>query len=480
MPTTPTPQEGALKSGVLTAGGIALIVVAAAAPLALIAGYGPIGFLVGGIGAPAGFIVAGAVLALFMTGILVMTRHVDRPGAFYAYIARGLGPSAGTGAASVAIVAYLTVNIGGMGILSVTTQNLVQLAFGVEVPWWVIGLILTGATWYVCRRGIDVGVKLLVVILAAEMGILLVIAVAILLQPAPTGHSFAAFEPANIFTPGMAAASLVWFGAYFGIESTTLYRSETRNPERTVPRATVISLAFLALFYCFFAWALAQAFTVPALADAIAAEPAAMLYTIADHYVGPWAGLAAQALLVTSSLGSGIAYYNAVSRYAHSMGTDRMLPRATTRVHPRYRSPSFGNVQAIIMTVAVLAFGLLGLDPYLQLTVWFSSPGSLGIMLLMALASLAVVAYFIRHRTARRSTRVTVLITAVLSFILLVAVVYEMIANIELLTGGGLALNIAVVATPVLIFLVVATASAVRRRLKRQPAALPASAAEGA
>ncbi|RXZ68088.1 APC family permease [Agromyces albus] len=456
-----------LKSGVLTAGGIALIVVAAAAPLSLIAGYGPIGFLVGGIGAPAGFLVAGVVLAMFVVGILAMTRFVAKPGTFYAYIGEGLGPAAGTAAASLAITAYLTINIGGMGIVSATTQNLILVATGVDIPWWVLGLIITALIWYVCRRGIDVGVKVLVLLLVAEVGILVVIAIAVLARTAPAYLSFASFEPANVFTPGMAAAALVWFGAYFGIESTTIYRAEAKNPTRTIPRATIISLVFLAVFYCFVAWAIAQAFTVPDLAAAIGENPTALIYIIGDYYLGPWAGLTAQALLVTSSIASGIAYFNAVSRYGHSMGSDGILPKPAMRVHPKFRSPSFGNVQGIITAAFVLFFGVLGLDPYLQLTVWLSSPGALGLISLMALASIAAAVFFARPRAGiTTARRVLFSVLAAVAAVLLAAVVTMMILNIELLTGTGGILNTVVVLTPAVVFLAAFIGSAVRRRTR--------------
>ncbi|MBT2483560.1 MULTISPECIES: APC family permease [unclassified Microbacterium] len=465
-----------LKSGVLTAGGIALIVVAAAAPLSLIAGYGPIGFLVGGIGAPAGFLVAGVVLAMFVVGILAMTRFVAKPGTFYAYIGEGLGPAAGTAAAALAITAYLTINIGGMGIVSATTRDLILVSTGIDVPWWVLGLIITALIWYVCRRGIDVGVKVLVLLLVAEVGILVVIAFAVLARTGPAELSFASFEPSNVFTPGMAAAALVWFGAYFGIESTTIYRAEAKNPARTIPRATVISLVFLAVFYCFVAWAIAQAFSVPDLAAAIGENPTALIYIIGDYYLGPWAGLTAQALLVTSSIASGIAYFNAVSRYGHSMGSDGILPRLAMRVHHKYRSPSFGNVQGLVTAAFVLIFGLLGLDPYLQLTVWFSSPGTLGLICLMALASIAVAVFFARPRpditTARR---VLFSVIAAIAAALLIGVLVMMILNIELLTGAGGTLNTIVVLTPAVVFVAAFIGSLTRRRSRRSVESEPSA-----
>ena len=68
MSTPPPPTGGApsahehLKTNALGARGIAFLVVAAAAPLTVMAGVAPLAILVGGIGAPVGYLGAGAVL----------------------------------------------------------------------------------------------------------------------------------------------------------------------------------------------------------------------------------------------------------------------------------------------------------------------------------------------------------------------------------------------------------------------------------
>ncbi|WP_200329019.1 APC family permease [Leucobacter sp. L43] len=462
--TDPPNKPDELKSGVLGAGSIALIVIAAAAPLALIAGYGPIGFLVAGIGAPAGFLIAGIVVALFIVGVVSMTRYIKRPGAFYTYIGQTLGRPSGNASATLAISAYLLVQVGGMGIISATTQNLIQILTGISIPWWIIGAVLVLLIWLVCRRGIDVGVKLILVLLTAEVALLLLVAIAVIANIAPAqGISGASFAPENVFVPGMAAASLVWFGAFFGIESTTLYRAESKDPKRSVPRATAISLVFLALFYCFVAWSIAQAFTVPELAAQIADDPTAMLYIVSEYYVGTWSGIVAQILLVTSSFSSAIAYFNAINRYGHSMATEGILPRAAARVHPKYKSPSFGNFQALLTGAIVVLFGLMGLDPYRQLTVWFSSPGTIGIMALMALTSVAVVVFFASKKEHPRGPRMAIIGASTLATLLIIGAIVSMIANIQLLTDADGVINLFVVLTPAIIFLAVFVTSAFRR-----------------
>ena len=84
-----------LKTNALGARSITFLVVAAAAPLTVMAGVAPLAILVGGIGAPAGYLAAGAVLMLFAVGFMAMTRHTGGAGAFYSYITLGLGRTTG-------------------------------------------------------------------------------------------------------------------------------------------------------------------------------------------------------------------------------------------------------------------------------------------------------------------------------------------------------------------------------------------------
>ena len=61
---------------------------------------------------------------LFSVGYAEMSRHVHNAGAFYAYIARGLGPTAGAGASLVALVAYSAMQVGIYGILGFEVSGL--------------------------------------------------------------------------------------------------------------------------------------------------------------------------------------------------------------------------------------------------------------------------------------------------------------------------------------------------------------------
>ena len=66
-----------------------------------------------------------AGLLVYAAGYVAMSRHVRNAGAFYAYIARGLGPEAGVGSAWTALVAYNAMQIGIYGMLGFATSSFV-------------------------------------------------------------------------------------------------------------------------------------------------------------------------------------------------------------------------------------------------------------------------------------------------------------------------------------------------------------------
>ena len=124
---------GHLKRGVLGTGSLVFMVVAAAAPLTVMAGVAPLAILVGGIGAPVAYLASGVVLTVFAIAFTRMTKHVGSAGAFYAYIAKGLGRTWGLAAALLALMSYNALMIGVYGLFAVQAQATLADVFGVTV-----------------------------------------------------------------------------------------------------------------------------------------------------------------------------------------------------------------------------------------------------------------------------------------------------------------------------------------------------------
>ncbi|MFI9344532.1 APC family permease [Streptomyces sp. NPDC052773] len=452
-----------MRAGTLGTADIAFFVVSAAAPLTVMAGVAPLAILLGGIGAPVGYLLAGLTLAVFAVGFTAMSRHVRSGGAFYAYITRGLGRGAGMGAALLALIGYNGMEIGVYGLLGTATQDTVHALTGADIPWLPVslaGLLLIGYGGY---RSIDFGAKVLGVLLVAETGILVLLAAGVLLKGGAHGLSLTSFTPGNVFVPGLAVVLAFAFAAFTGFESTVIYRREARDPGRTVPRATYAAVGFLGLFYAFVVWIAIQAFGDAEVVAAAGEDPAELFFTAITFYVGGWAADLMHILIVTSVLASLLAFHNAINRYGLALAEEGILPKALARVHPRHGSPYVaGLAQTALGAVVVLAFAVAGADPYAQLLLWVNTPGMLGLMALQLLAALAVPLYFRRIRHSEGALRTVVV--PVVAAVLLTAALVLVVAHLDRFTGASATVNAVLV---VLVPAVFATGLLLARRLRR-------------
>jgi amino acid transporter len=415
---------------------LAFFVVAAAGPLLVVAGFAPLAFLIGGVGAPGAQLVAALVLLLFAVGFTRMALRIRNPGAFYSYIGRSLGRPMGGGAAVLALCAYSVIAIGQLGAFGVFAQGTVGRLTGVEVPWPVFALAAVVIVAVLGHRRISLSAKVLGAALLAEVAVLLVLAVPVLLDGGPEGLDFGSFSPSAIFAGGGTGAMFaVVFGAFIGFESTAIYAEETREPARTVPRATYLALGFLGVFYTFMAWIAVVAFGQSEIVAAASANPTELFFIATERYVGHWATVVMEVLLISSAFASTLAFHNTASRYLFTLGREGLLPHRLAAVHPRHGSPYVASgVQAVVAVVVVLLFVLAGADPYLGLFLLMVGPGILAVIVLQALCAVAVVIFFRRHAGHGMSVWST-LVAPLASLIGLVVATWLVAVNFDLLSG---------------------------------------------
>ena len=97
----------------------------------------------------------------------------------YPYVARGLGKPPAVAAALVAVIAYNAVAIELVAGLGDFGQIIVQQQTGVSLPWELYAVFGVAVTAVLGYRTIDIGARLLAVLMVAEIGILLVLDIAI-------------------------------------------------------------------------------------------------------------------------------------------------------------------------------------------------------------------------------------------------------------------------------------------------------------
>lgn len=446
----------------LGAPAIMFMVVAAAAPLSVMAGTAPFALSVGGLAAPATFLIAGAVLAVFAYGFTRMCRVTRGSGAFYTLITLGLGRPAGAAAGVLAVVSYNAVQFGGYGLLGVQFSAACEDFTGIDLPWWAFALASAVGVWLLGRRGAELSARVLGFFLIVETLLLAALVVAVLGRGGHNGLRLTSLSPDSWHGSGTLAALGIAFMCFMGFESTALYRSEAARPDRSIPRATYAAVAFLAVFYSVVLWTLIQAVGETDAVTVAGTDPTAMLTTVVQEYLGQWAVDVTHIFLVTSIFASQVAFHNAINRYSRSLASEGLLPRALARTHPKFGSPSYaGAVQSILAVVVIAGFAIAHADPYLQMTIWVSTPGTIGILGLQCLASAATVAFFRRRVPQPRTALVAAAAT-----VLLVALLAVVVDNIDLVTAAGATTNTVLLTVPAAAFVAGFVVAALLKRGK--------------
>jgi amino acid transporter len=399
-PRGSTDRDPHLHRG-LGVGAIVFMVVAAAAPMSVVAANLPIVIAVSGnIAAAAYFIVAMLVLLLFAVGFTLMSKHVRNAGAFYSYVQAGLGRIPGVGAAALALGSYIVLLIGVIAYLGAAVSNAIDRYAGAATPWWLWATLTLGLVGVLGYRDIELSSKVLGVLLVAETLIIVVLDVGIVWHGGQAGLNLEPFAPAAIVTGSPGLGIMFALFGFIGFEATAVFRNEAKDPDRTIPRATYLALVSIGVFYAASAWAVVMgAGTADTVADA-SRDPQNMVFDLAVRYLGPLARDVMAVLLVTSTLACVLSFHNVITRYQFTLARSGVLPRSLGRVNPAHGAPSRSSlVVTSVSLVCVAVVALTRIDPVRQAYTWLSGAATLGIVALMALTCLAVLVFF---RKARR------------------------------------------------------------------------------
>ena len=393
---------------------IFFIVVAAAAPLAAVASNGALGVLLGnGVGMPASYLIAGLVLILFAIGFVRMSPHVTHSGAFSAYVRHGLGSRAGGAAAFVAIVVYMMMVIGSAAGFGFFANVFFAENLGFDLSWklWAaLSLLIVGVVGY---REITLGARMLAVMLSLEVLILAALMATVFWPSSPASVTFGSFAPSGMFSGSLGIGLMFAFVSFLGFESAAIYTDEAREGHRTVSRALIAAVLFIAVFYAVTMWGVILAFGEDKVIAAAGENPGTLIFRAFGLYMHPAFTVAAEFLMVTSALAATIALHNAASRYLFALGREGILPQALASLHPRLQSPHVASLAVtVISSVAVALFAIGDADPLMTVLSSTFGLAALGIILLQAATSLSVVVFTCRQNSGGPANLVIALLAA--------------------------------------------------------------------
>jgi putrescine importer len=213
-------------------------------------------------------------------------------------------------------------------------------------------------------RGINVNVDASVLLVIAEVIILAVIAVGAFFASSDSHASLTPLNPGEIpSTSALIPALVLGVLSFTGYDAISTVAEETRTPRRLIPKATILAVLLVGLFWIVMSTILSDTLTPAAYTKVIdeggfpLAAAAEAAFGSGGRYVIDIMGLEASfALLIASSIGA--------TRILYAMGRDGVIDRRFGHLHPRFKVPWFGVTTVLVFAVVadVLVSIYLGLS----------------------------------------------------------------------------------------------------------------------
>ncbi len=190
------------------------------------------------------------------------------------------------------------------------------------------------------------------------------------LHPALASSNFSPLAPYGFASFGSALVLIFW--AYAGFEISTIPTEEVEAPSKTIPKAIVIGISIVTVFYLvtnavLFGvrnWSQLAGDKAPlATATTSVFTSNSTLALIGGAIVGVGA--------LISVAGSDESGMIGTSRLGYALAADGLFPRIFARVHPKFKTPYMAIVIQGVTALAASLFGNLGL--LISVSVFFMS-----------------------------------------------------------------------------------------------------------
>lgn len=239
----------------------------------------------------------------------------------------------------------------------------------------------------------------------------------------------------SIPSVGLSIIAVLW--AYEGWQYVTFVAGETRDPQRTLPKALILGTALLIVIYIIanFAYVAALGTSRMAVSDHVASEAVAQV-------LGPTAGKAIALAIIVSMYSAAHATVITAPRVYFSMARDGVFFKKLTDVHPKYGTPAIAIISSCTWAAILAASGTF--DQLLTYVVFIG-------WIFYALGAAAVIALRIKRPNAERPFRVPGYPVTPILFVLAAAAI---VGNTIYVQPGQSAIGIGVVLLGVPAYLV--------------------------
>jgi APA family basic amino acid/polyamine antiporter len=309
-------------------------------PASLAGAAGPIAIL--------SWLLTGAGAVLLALVFANLSRAFPRTGGPYVYVRQAFGDFigfqtawgywiavwAGNAAIAVAFVGYLAVFWPALAI-----NNLLAALVAIAAVWVLTVTNMLGVRESGAIQLITTVLKFVPLALIGIVGLFFV-----------NRDHFTPFAPYGVWN-GITSGAALTLWAFIGLESATIPAEEVADPERTIPRATVLGTLAATLVYILTTVAIMGLIPTDTLARSTSpfADAAAIIFGT------PWAAQLVAVVAMIATFGALNGWILLQGRVPLAAAQDGLFPRSFAQLHPRWRTPVFGLVvSSVLITVLVL------------------------------------------------------------------------------------------------------------------------------
>ena len=283
-----------------------------------------------------------AAMVAMLTGISFaqVARHVDKEGGVYEYGKEALHPFAGFIGGSL----WTYGNIIALAAVSISFGGYLDALFNSKFPVIFIAVGVVTSFGVLNALGIKNSAKTLRVIVAINVSILVFFTTVGLFYFHPSHLSDFFVKGGN----GVISGAAIIFFAFSGFSRVTTVSEEVVEPEKTIPRAIIVSIVISAMLYFLISLAAVGLVSTGKLATstsplALASSETGIFLLVEIVSVG--ALVATSGVILTGILGT--------SRVMFAMGRDKEVPSILSRLD-KYSTPIFAIIVSVILAVVLM------------------------------------------------------------------------------------------------------------------------------
>jgi amino acid transporter len=356
-----------------------------------------------GVAAPLAVLIA--VIGIFALGWIVAqyAKRIHAAGSLYDYVSNGLGGTLGSAAGwlyyggAIALTIGLGVFIGGF------IHDTLLTEFNDEpLPVWAWNAIWAVVLFLVLYLGVKLSTRLQLGLALVSMLVLLAFNIYVIAKVGDGNDLGKAFDPSGSTTGDLSG---VLFGVLYGLlifvgfETAANLAEETAQPKRQIPKAVLISVVIVSVFYLVGSYTQVAGFGFSLETFSTPDVFLAPVFALGGQYSSTSMVRLLELIVLLDMMAVGIGAAVASTRGVFAMARDRRLPRGLAKVSARFGTP-VGAIVFLIVLQGVLIwatqsqtdlFALVDTPHYAAIFGWMSTFGAFALVavyLMMSVGSL--------------------------------------------------------------------------------------------